>query len=143
MTWDDILNEIALQGGYVPSLHPKAFDELQGLLRRDMAVAKMVAAAIVKLCKNPLPQDMGGVGRRLGKRKETGDLRLLLYVKLKGAGIRIVYALNHSTAEDGSERTNKSLTIAVISKREDMEAYLEALKRKPDLLADWPEEWAK
>lgn len=35
--------------GYVMSLHLKAFDELQGLLRRDMAVAKMVAAAIVKL----------------------------------------------------------------------------------------------
>ncbi|NLG80288.1 MAG: hypothetical protein GX492_10795 [Firmicutes bacterium] len=61
MTRDDIVNEIALQGGYVPSLHPKAFEELQGLLRRDMAVAKMLAAAIVKLCKNPLPPP--GYGR--------------------------------------------------------------------------------
>jgi hypothetical protein len=55
MTWDDIVNEIALQGGYVPSLHPKAFDELQGLLRRDMAVAKMLAAAIVKSARIPSP----------------------------------------------------------------------------------------
>lgn len=83
------------------------------------------------------------MGRRPRKRKETGDPLPLLYVKLKGVGIRIVYVLNHPTAEDGGERTNKSLTIAVIRKRKDMEAYLEALKRKPDLLADWPEEWAK
>ena len=55
MTWADIVAEIALQGGYVPSLRPKAFDELQGLLHRDRVVAEMAVAAVVRLCQNPLP----------------------------------------------------------------------------------------
>ncbi|MEW5866476.1 MAG: hypothetical protein AB1774_06390 [Bacillota bacterium] len=143
MRWEDIVAEIAAQGGYTPNLHPKALKELEGILQRNASTAKMVAAAIIKLCKNPLPHDMGGVGNRLGKRNETGDLRPLLYVKLRDIGIRIVYALSHAVNDKDRNRIDKTVTIVVISKREDMEAYLDALRRKADLPADWPEEWIK
>lgn len=86
-------------------------------------------------------------------RKEIGDLSPLLYVKLKGTGIRTVYALSyamddkHEIGAPGAIKyaaaASKTVTIVVINKREDMEAYLEALKRKPGLFAEWLEKWAQ
>lgn len=143
MTWEDIVTEIVAQEGYVPYIHPKALEELEEMLETNLSSGKLVAAAIIRLCKNPLPKDMGGVGSRLGKRKETGDLRPIFYVKLKGTGIRIVYALSYVTDDKHETRASKTVTIVVINKREDMEAYLEALKRKPGLFAEWLEKWAQ
>jgi hypothetical protein len=140
MNWDELKNIIIEQGGYIPCFHPKAFDELSEIFHRNQSVGKTVAAALIKLSRNPLPNDMGGLGKRLGKRENTGDLRPLLCVKLKSEGIRIVYALFHTT-DKNTKKVIKSFMIVVISKREDMAVYLEALKRKPDLLAKWPEDW--
>ena len=142
MTWEDVINSIKEQGGFTPQFRPKAFEELQNIFKKDQSIARLVVGALIKISLNPLPKDMGGPGNRLGKNSQTGDLRPLLCVKLKNIGIRIVYALNHELNHEKGIAA-KYLTIVVISKREDMEVYLEAVKRKPSILGDWPENWNK
>lgn len=45
---------------------------------------------IQKVCQNPLPENEGGYGKLLGNKNNT-NLSGFLKVKLRGAGLRIVY----------------------------------------------------
>ena len=73
----------------------------------------MVAKAIEKVRENPLPTSKGGYGKPLGKKSGT-DLSGLLKIKLRDAGIRIVYKLI---------RTDTEMIIVVIGARADDEVY--------------------
>ena len=80
----------------------------------------LVSKAIKKVKENPLPQSEGGYGKPLGHKGST-NLTNFLKIKLKGAGIRIVYKLI---------RSNSDMLIVVIGIREDDEVYEIAAKRK-------------
>jgi hypothetical protein len=84
---------------------------------------------------------MGGTGNRLGKRKGSGDLKPLLCVKLRGLGIRIVYALTKQGPGEDTHEWGKTVTIIAVSTREDMKAYIEASRRKSDVSPEWPGKW--
>lgn len=58
----------------------------------------MVAKAIDKVLENPLPVQEGGYGKPLGN-KHGNDLSGLLKIKLRGAGIRVVYKLIRTESE--------------------------------------------
>jgi len=88
-----------------------AFDRTQRL---------QVNKAILKVSKNPLPQNEGGYGKPLGN-KQSKNLTGLLKIKLKRLGIRIVYKLI---------RTNEIMRIIVVAARADDEVYDIAAKRK-------------
>lgn len=91
----------------------KDLDELDGSQRQ--AVRK----ALEKLRQNPLPETEGGYGKWLGN-KNNLDLSGMLKVKLRGAGLRIVYQLHH--VED-------QVLVIVIGAREDHLVYELATKR--------------
>ena len=80
----------------------------------------LVSKAIKKVKENPLPQSEGGYGKPLGHKGST-KLTNFLKIKLRGAGIRIVYKL---------VRTESEMLIVVIGIREDDEVYELAAKRK-------------
>ena len=80
----------------------------------------LVSKAIKKVKENPLPQSEGGYGKPLGHKGGT-NLTSFLKIKLRGAGIRIVYKLI---------RTDSEMLIVVIGVREDDEVYELAAKRK-------------
>ena len=85
------------------------------------SVAPRVAAAIMRVAGNPLPQARGGYGKPLAN-KSGSALAGLLKIKLRGDGIRIVYALREQAGE---------MLLVVISMREDNKAYtLAATRRK-------------
>lgn len=73
----------------------------------------LVRKAIEKVRLNPLPSDEGGYGKPLGNHSST-KLTGLLKIKLKAAGIRIVYKLI---------RTESEMLIIVIGARADDEVY--------------------
>lgn len=79
----------------------------------------LVAKAIRKIKENPLPQAEGGYGKPLGHKRGI-NLTGFLKVKLRGAGIRIVYKLI---------RTDTQMLVVVIGMREDEEAYELAQRR--------------
>ena len=79
----------------------------------------IVAKAIKKVKTNPLPQNEGGYGKPLGH-KQSINLTGFLKVKLRGAGIRIVYKLI---------RTETKMLVIVIGMREDEEVYEIPAKR--------------
>lgn len=81
---------------------------------------EMVLKAIKKTSQNPLPKSEGGYGNPLGN-KATYNLTGLLKIKLKKAGIRIIYKLL---------RTDNAMLVIVIGIREDLEAYEVASKRR-------------
>lgn len=85
----------------------------------------LVAKAIKKVSQNPLPENEGGYGKPLGNHNDT-KLAGLMKIKLKSAGLRIVYQLI---------RTDTEMTIVVIGARADDEVYDIAQKRvlKSDL----------
>ena len=95
---------------------PEALEDFRKL---DGSQKNLVYKAIAKVQKNPLPADEGGYGRPLGNKRGV-DLRGLLKIKLRGAGIRIVYQLI---------RHQDQLLIVVIGAREDNEAYALAARR--------------
>ena len=73
----------------------------------------MVVKAINKVLDNPLPVGEGGYGKPLGN-KGRNDLTGLLKIKLKNAGIRVVYKLI---------RTETEMLVVVIGARADDEVY--------------------
>ena len=78
-----------------------------------------VYEALLKVRQNPLPFTEGGYGKPLGN-KLGNNLTGLLKVKLRGDGIRVVYRL---------ERSEQSMTVIVVSVRDDNAVYDEAAKR--------------
>lgn len=89
------------------------FNELDGSQR------KVVRKALEKLKENPLPRTEGGYGQWLGN-KQGVNLSGFLKVKLRGAGLRIVYTL---------KRENDKVLIIIIGAREDEEVYALAERR--------------
>ena len=78
-----------------------------------------VAKAIDKVLQNPLPVTEGGYGKPLGSR-QGNDLSGLLKIKLRNAGIRVVYKLI---------RTESEMLVVVIGMRADDEVYDTAKRR--------------
>ncbi len=95
---------------------PEALDDLR---RLDGSQRILVRKAIQKVASNPLPESEGGYGKLLGNRNST-NLSGFLKIKLRGAGLRIVYKLVH--IED-------RIIIIVIGARADEEVYESAYKR--------------
>jgi len=95
---------------------PEALKDLKGL---DGSQRLLVRKAIEKVRQNPLPAEEGGYGKTLGKR-QGNNLVGFLKIKLRGAGIRIVYQLI---------RHEEQMLVVVIGAREDNEAYDLAHKR--------------
>ena len=95
---------------------PEAEKDLKGL---DGSQRNLVLKAIKKVQQNPLPVDEQGYGKPLGNHNST-NLAGLLKIKLRSAGLRIVYQLR---------RTETSMMIIVIGVRADEEVYELAQKR--------------
>lgn len=95
---------------------PEVMEDLRGL---DRSQQILIRKAIAKLVRNPLPETEGGYGKWLGNRDKT-KLAGFLKVKLRGAGLRIVYKLI---------RQEGQVLLVVIGVREDSEVYEEAQKR--------------
>ena len=68
---------------------PDALDDFREL---DGSQKILVRKAIQKVCQNPLPETEGGYGKLLGNKSST-NLTGFLKIKLRGAGLRIVYQL--------------------------------------------------
>lgn len=95
---------------------PEAMEDLRKL---DGSQKLLVRKAIQKVSTNPLPETEGGYGKLLGNKGNT-NLSGFLKIKLRGAGLRIVYKLL---------RINGKLLIVIIGAREDDEVYNLAQKR--------------
>lgn len=91
---------------------PEAVEDFDSL---DHSQQLLVFKAINKVSQNPLPQAEGGYGKPL-----RSPLTGLLKIKLRGAGLRVVYKL---------ERTGSRMVIVVISIRDDGVVYDLAAKR--------------
>lgn len=88
----------------------KYFREAQKDFERlDCSQQILVAKAIRKVSRNPLPKTEGGYGKPL-----RGTLANLLKIKLRDAGLRVVYRL---------VRTEHAMQIIVISIRDDDTVY--------------------
>ena len=96
---------------------PEAEKDILALARNQQII---VNKAIKKVRQNPLPQSEGGYGKPLGH-KQGLNLTNFLKIKLRGAGIRIVYKL---------VRTDKQMLVVVVGVRADEEVYEIASKRK-------------
>jgi mRNA interferase RelE/StbE len=94
----------------------KAWEDFQEL---DASQKDQVAKAIRKVKTNPLPQREGGYGVELGN-KAGLNLSGCLKIKLKKAGIRVVYQL---------KREKGRMVIVIIGMRAELEVYREAVKR--------------
>ena len=92
--------------GYLPEA-AKDLKELAGNQRI------MVTKAINKVLENPLPVSEGGYGKPLGN-KNGNNLSGLLKIKLKSAGIRVVYKLI---------KIEGQMLVVVIGARADDEVY--------------------
>lgn len=73
---------------------PEAEKDLKGL---DGSQRNLVLKAIKKVQQNPLPVDEQGYGKPLGNHNST-NLAGLLKIKLRSAGLRIVYTPKHGYA---------------------------------------------
>ena len=91
----------------------------QDYFNLDGSQRNQVMRAIYKTAQNPLPKREGGYGTELGN-KNGNDLTGCLKIKLKKAGIRIIYKL---------ERTAQGMTVVIIGMREDDNVYKEAARR--------------
>ena len=87
---------------------PEALDDFRKL---DGSQKILVRKAIQKVCQNPLPETEGGYGKLLGNKSST-NLTGFLKIKLRGAGLRIVYQLI---------RQGDYMLVIVIGVREDEE----------------------
>lgn len=92
---------------------PEAEDDFS---RLDGSRQKLIAKAIEKVRKNPLPSTEGDYGKPLGNHSVSA-LAGLLKIKLKQQGLRIVYRFQH---------TDTRMLIIVIGVRTDGEVYKEA-----------------
>ena len=95
---------------------PEAKKDLEGLAGNQRI---LVAKAIEKVRQNPVSIFDGGYGKPLGN-KGGRNLTGLLKIKLKDAGLRIVYKLIQTETE---------MIIVVIGARADEEVYDIASKR--------------
>ena len=95
---------------------PEAEKDMRALAHNQQL---LVVKAIRKVKGNPLPQNEGGYGKPLGHKGST-NLTNFLKIKLRGAGISIVYKLI---------RTESEMLVVVIGVREDDEVYELAEKR--------------
>ena len=95
---------------------PEVEKDLQRLSNNQR---KMVKKAINKVKENPLPNSEGGYGKPLGN-KGNVNLTGCYKIKLRDAGIRIVYRL---------QRTEHGMEIVIIGMRESAEVYDLAAKR--------------
>ncbi|MCF0106480.1 MAG: type II toxin-antitoxin system RelE/ParE family toxin [Blautia sp.] len=95
---------------------PEAEKDLTHL---DGSQRVLIQKAIKKISRNPLPDIEGGYGKPLGNHSRT-NLSGFLKVKLKNAGLRIVYKLI---------RTDTEMLIVVIGARADDEVYKQAQSR--------------
>jgi len=84
----------------------------------DKSVRIQVDKAINKVLQNPLPDYEGGYGKPL-----SGDLAGCLKIKLKKAGVRVIYKLI---------RVDDVMKVVVIAARADDEVYEIAQKRVKD-----------
>ena len=89
------------------------------LFQLDGSQRILVQKAIRKVSQNPLPDYQGGYGKPLSN-KANSKLAGYLKIKLKAAGIRIVYKL---------VEINGVMVIVVIGARADNEVYDIAQKR--------------
>ncbi len=94
-------------------------EALEDFRRLDGSQRILVRKAIQKVSANPLPETEGGYGKLLGNKNNT-NLSGYLKIKLRGAGIRIVYKL---------ARIENQMVVIVIGARKDEEAYESAYKR--------------
>lgn len=95
---------------------PEALEDLRKL---DGSQKILIRKAIQKICQNPLPETEGGYGKLLGNKNGT-NLSGFLKIKLRGAGLRIVYQLI---------RQGDHMLVIVIGAHEDEEVYEIAKKR--------------
>lgn len=95
---------------------PEAEKDLKAL---DGSQRILVLKAIKKVQQNPLPADENGYGKPLGNQNGT-SLAGFLKIKLKSAGLRVVYKL---------QRTENAMLVIVIGVRADEEVYEIAQKR--------------
>lgn len=98
---------------------PEAEKDLKEL---DGSQRVLILKAIKKVQQNPLSQAEGGYGKPLGN-KSGNDLSGFLKVKLKAAGLRIVYKV---------VKVEDTMLIIVIGARADEEVYVVAKKRIQD-----------
>ncbi|MBQ4627827.1 MAG: type II toxin-antitoxin system RelE/ParE family toxin [Clostridia bacterium] len=89
---------------------PEAAKDLKNLAGNQRI---MVAKAIDKVLENPLPENEGGYGKPLGN-KNGNNLTNFLKIKLKSAGIRVVYKII---------KTETEMLVVVIGARADDEVY--------------------
>ena len=87
---------------------PEAAKDLKNLAGNQRL---MVIKAICKVLQNPLPVTEGGYGKPLGN-KQGSDLTGFLKIKLRDAGIRVVYKLIRT-----------EMLVVVIGARADDEVY--------------------
>lgn len=99
-----------------PEYLPEAEKDLKDL---DGSQRILVLKAIKKVQQNPLPVDDQGYGKPPGNHNST-NLAGLLKIKLRSAGLRVVYQLRH---------TESSMLVIVIGIRADEEVYDIAQKR--------------
>ena len=98
----------------------KELPEVQEDLNKlDRGKRKQVLKTIEKVSQNPLSQNEGGYGKPLGN-KGNVNLTGCYKIKLKDAGIRIIYRL---------QRTEHDMEIVIIGMRESAEVYNLAAKR--------------
>ncbi|MDD6081491.1 MAG: type II toxin-antitoxin system RelE/ParE family toxin [Oscillospiraceae bacterium] len=95
---------------------PEANQDLKNL---DGSQRQLVLKAIKKVQQNPISIYEGGYGKPLGN-KNGSDLSGFLKVKLKNAGLRVVYKV---------VRQDDKMLIIVIGARADEEVYGIAQKR--------------
>ena len=95
---------------------PEAEKDLKDL---DGSQRILVLKAIKKVQQNPLSVDEQGYGKPLGNHSST-SLAGLMKIKLRSAGLRVVYQLRH---------TESSMLVIVIGIRVDEEVYDIAQKR--------------
>lgn len=89
---------------------PEAVKDLKNLAGNQRI---MVAKAIDKVLDNPLPMQEGGYGKSLGN-KNGNDLSGFLKIKLKAAGIRVIYKIY---------KTESEMLVVIVGARADDEVY--------------------
>lgn len=95
---------------------PEAEKDLRNL---DGTQRILALKAIRKVQQNPLPAEENGYGKLLGNHNGT-SLAGLMKIKLRSAGLRVVYQLR---------RTESAMLVVVIGVRVDEEVYEIAQKR--------------
>ena len=82
-------------------------------------VRAQVLKMINRVAANPLPQSRGGYGKPLG-----GNLSGLFKIKLRRAGVRVVYALREIDGE---------MVVVIVGMREENTVYALAARRRVNL----------